>query len=226
MYQNLTEFYKSKEWKRFRAVVIAERTAADGLIYDEYSGRPIIKAYDIVLHHKVPLTIDNVNDPMISLNPDNIMIVSHASHNELHNRFGLHQRRRVFIVHGSPLSGKTTFVQQAKGDRDIVVDIDRLWQAITMEPLYVKNNYLKTNVFEIRNALLDQIRTRTGQWETAWVIGGYPRRGERERLAERLGAELIHIDTDEAECMERLEQDTGRSAAWREYITNYFRDFS
>lgn len=226
MYRTLAEFYKSADWKKFRDIIIAERTAPDGFIYDEYSGQPIIKAYDIVLHHKEPLTFENVNNPMISLNPDNIMIVSHASHNEIHNRFNLYQRQRVYIVHGAPLSGKKTFVQQAKGDRDLVVDIDRLWSAITMEPLYVKNNYLKSNVFEIRNALIDQVRTRTGQWTTAWIIGGYPRRGERERLADRLGAELIHIDTSKAECMDRLAQDTGRGPAWAEYIGNYFDSYN
>lgn len=227
MFTGLTEFYKSQEWKRFREIIIAERTQEDGFVYDEYTGQPIVKAYDIILHHKEPLTIANVNNPAVSLNGDNIMLVSHASHNEIHNRFGLYIPQKVIIVHGAPLSGKTSFVLSNKTDRDIVVDMDRLWSAITLEPLYVKNNYLKSVIFEARNSLIEQIRMRRGQWQTAWVIGSYPRSGERERLADRLGAELLHIDTSQAECMERLYKAGDRDTAlWENYIAEYFKSFS
>lgn len=227
-FTSLQQFYKSKEWQNCIAVTKAERLNEMGLNICEHCGRPIIKAYDCIGHHKEPLTLTNVNNPEISLNPDNIMLLHHSCHNEIHNRFGLYQRQRVVIVHGSPLSGKTSFVQSAKGDRDIVVDLDRLWSAITFEPLYVKNNYLKTNIFEVRNHLLDQIKTRRGQWTTAWVIGSYPKRGERERLAERLGAELIHIDTSKEECLERLAKvtDNRNYSQWEQYIDNYFELFS
>jgi len=228
MFNTLQDFYKSTQWKNCIAVVKAERLNEMGLNICEHCGRAIIKAYDCIGHHKEPLTVMNVNNPEISLNPDNIMLLHHSCHNEIHNRFGLYQRQRVIIVHGSPLSGKTSFVERAKSDRDIVVDLDRLWSAITFEPLYVKNNYLKTNIFEVRNHLLDQIKTRRGQWNTAWVIGSYPKRGERERLAERLGAELIHIDTSKEECLERLAKVTDHRSysQWEEYINNYFETFS
>ena len=224
MFNTLQEFYKSTYWKNCIAVIKAERLNDMGLNICEHCGKPIIKAYDCIGHHKEPLTLMNVNNPEISLNPDNIMMLHHSCHNIIHNRFGLYQRQRVIIVHGSPLSGKTSFVESAKGDRDIVVDLDRLWSAITFEPLYVKNNYLKTNIFEVRNHLLDQIKTRRGQWTTAWVIGSYPKRGERERLAERLGAELIHIDTPKEECLERLAKvtDSREYSQWEQYINDYF----
>lgn len=224
MFNTLQEFYKSTYWKNCIAVIKAERLNDMGLNICEHCGKPIIKAYDCIGHHKEPLTLMNVNNPEISLNPDNVQLLHHSCHNVIHNRFGLYQRQRVIIVHGSPLSGKTSFVESAKGDRDIVVDLDRLWSAITFEPLYVKNNYLKTNIFEVRNHLLDQIKTRRGQWTTAWVIGSYPKRGERERLAERLGAELIHIDTPKEECLERLAKvtDSREYSQWEQYINDYF----
>lgn len=228
MFNTLQDFYKSTQWKNCIAVIKAERLNDMGVNICEHCGRPIIKAYDCIGHHKEPLTLMNVNSPEISLNPDNIMLLHHSCHNEIHNRFGLYQRQRVIIVYGSPLSGKTSFVESAKGDRDIVVDLDRLWSAITFEPLYVKNNYLKTNIFEVRNHLLDQIKTRRGQWSTAWIIGSYPKRGERERLAERLGAELIHIDTPKEECLERLAKVTDHRdySQWEQYIEKYFTELS
>ena len=102
--------------------------------------------------------------------------------------------------------------------------MDSLWQAVTMGERYIKNNYLKANVFGVRDALLDQIKTRRGQWQTAYVIGGYPSRGERERLADRLQAELIHIDTDKETCLRRLHESPGSRdiEAWTGYINKYF----
>lgn len=224
MYTSLTAFYKSREWERLLKVVKAERTNGSGLLLCEYCGQPMVKAYDIIGHHKEPLTMGNVNDPSVSLNPANIQLVHHHCHNKLHDRFGLYQPQRVYIVWGSPLSGKTAYVQRNKTDRDIIVDMDSLWQAVTMNERYVKNNYLKTNVFGIRDALLDQIKTRTGKWQTAYVIGGYPSRGERERLADRLQAELIHIDTDKETCLERLRESSGGRdiEAWTGYINKFF----
>ena len=224
MYTSLTAFYKSKEWEKFLKVIKAERMNESGLLICEYCGQPMVKAYDIIGHHKEPLTMSNVNDSSVSLNPVNVQLVHHRCHNKIHNRFGLYQPQRVYIVWGSPLSGKTTYVKQNKTDRDIVVDMDSLWQAVTMGERYIKNNYLKANVFGVRDALLDQIKTRRGQWQTAYVIGGYPSRGERERLADRLQAELIHIDTDKETCLRRLHESPGERdiEAWAGYIEKYF----
>ena len=227
MYSTLTEFYKSKAWQKCMAVIKAERVNDEGLIICEHCGQPIVRAYDCIGHHKTPLTMANVNNPEISLNPDNIALLHHRCHNEVHNRFGLYIPQKVFIVHGAPLSGKSTFVRENKSDRDIVVDIDVLWQAITFEPMYTKNNYLKSNIFAARDALIDQIRTRKGQWQTAWVIGSYPSRAERERLADRLGAELIHINTGHDECLRRLYAAGDRpETIWKGYIENYFAQWS
>lgn len=223
MFSTLSEFYRSSIWQNCVRSIKAERINPEGFNICEHCGQPIIKKYDCIGHHKEPLTMGNVNDPAVSLNPNNIALLHFSCHNEIHNRFNLYIPQKVFIVYGAPLSGKTTFVQEHKSARDIVVDIDRLWQAITLEPMYVKNNYLKTNVFEVRNNLIEQIRMRQGKWQTAWVIGTYPRSGERERLADRLGAELIHIDTSQAECMERIQ---GRPQEWETYIKDYFKSFS
>ena len=182
MFNSLPQFYNSSEWRGVRAQIIEDRTnKADGVLYCEYSGKPLVKAYDIVAHHKVPLTMENVNDYNISLNPDNIMIVSQNAHNEIHSRFGYTSERKVYLVYGAPLSGKTTFVKNVKGNSDLVVDIDNIWQALTGGKRYVKPNALKANVFAVRDCLLDMIRTRAGKWERAFIIEGGARESDRRR---------------------------------------------
>lgn len=224
MFTSLAQFYNSDLWKDFRSMVIIERTKG-GVLLDEFSGEVITNAYDIVVHHIKPLTLANVNDYSISLNPDNVKIVTHKSHNKIHKRFGYIAERKVYIVWGAPCSGKTTFVNSIKGNSDLVCDMDNIWQCLTGGERYFKPNALKTNAFIIRDALYDSIQTRAGKWERAFVITGK----RDERLRDRLGAEEIHIDTDKATCIERLNNDCNRSAEqktlWQGYIENYFETY-
>lgn len=225
----LQNFYRSDEWRKLRKLIILRRTnKEDGLIYDEITGKPILKAYDIVLHHKIELTPYNVNDASISLNPDNIVIVSHKTHNELHERWGQKQQK-VYIVHGAPLSGKTYFVRETAYRDDLILDLDSIYQCIGNAGRYEKSDRLKANAFGVRDCLLDMVKCRTGSWRNAYVISTEPFAMQRQRMAEKLGAELIHINTDERTCLKRLYLDKGRTtvrAQWEQYIKEYFEKYN
>ena len=89
MFTTLAQFYNSQEWRQLRLLLIAERTnPEDGILYCQHSGDPLLNSFDIVAHHITPLTLQNVNDYAISLNPANILLVSQRAHNEIHARFG------------------------------------------------------------------------------------------------------------------------------------------
>lgn len=230
MFTSLSQFYNSNEWRKFRAGLINDRTnKADGVLYDEHTGKPLLKAYDIVLHHIKPLTMQNVNDFNVSLNPKNIMVVSQKSHNEIHARFGYVAERKVYFVYGAPCSGKTTFVKNVKGNSDLILDMDNVWECITGQR-YSKPNALKTNAFTIRDCLMDMIRTRAGKWERAYVISGGAVKSERERLIASLGAEPIFIKEDKLTCLKRLANDNKRTEEqkkeWTEYINRWFDDYT
>lgn len=174
----------------------------------------------LIGHHKAELTENNVDNVNISLNPDFIEIICLDCHNQEHRRFG-HQKH-VYIVWGSPLSGKTSAVHEMMRYGDIVMDIDRLWSAITMQPEYNKPDNCRFNIFAIRDNLLDQIKTRYGQWYDAYVIGGYPERSERERLVQTLGAELVYCESTRDECLSRC---ANRPSAWTEYVNKWWDKF-
>ncbi len=176
----------------------------------------------LVGHHTEELTEENVNNSNISLNPDLIEIICLDCHNKEHRRFG--HEKKVYIVYGSPLSGKRSAVNQMMRRGDIVVDLDALWQAITFQPIYQKPSNCRFNVFRVRDSLLDQIRTRYGQWYDAYVIGGYPDKYERERLSISLGAELIYVESTKEECLQRLEE-TNRPKEWRDYINDWWERY-
>lgn len=224
----LGNFYQSKEWVKLRKRLIQERENADGLVLCEHCGKPIVRAYDCIAHHKEPLTEDNVNDYSISLNPDNIALVHHKCHNAIHQRWQGFQkghpvyfRQYVYLVYGAPCAGKTTYVNEVANDDDLIVDIDRIWECVCNRDRYHKPSRLKANVFGVRDLLLDQIRTRTGKWRNAYIIGGYPLASDRERLCKLLGATPIYIEATLEQCMARAQTED-----WKQYVADWFASYS
>lgn len=227
-YQILSDFYKSPEWISLRKQLMIQRSSpAKGLVC-EHCHEPILRDIDCIGHHIKELTPLNVNDVNISLSPKNVMLLHHRCHNAIHERFGQATTQRVYIVYGAPLSGKTSFVRSSKGHKDLVLDLDELYQAITLLPAYDKPTELVMNVFRLRDSLLDQIRIRLGKWQNAWIIGGYPLQSERQRLATALGAQLIYVEATEDECLSRLFSDTDKLPfrnEWQKYIHDWFLAF-
>ena len=222
----LQAFYKSHKWETFISNLRAERTNADGFIICEKCGKPILKAYDCIGHHIKELTDSNVDDVTISLNPENIQLLHFKCHNEVHERFGYNgrQQQNVFIVYGAPCSGKRTWVKDNAGNNDLIVDIDRLWAAVRADVCAEneKPNAIKSNVFALRESLIDMIKVRRGKWRNAYIIGGYPLQGERERLMQTVGADkLIHIDTAREVCEARAQ-----SAEMKKYIAEWFERYA
>lgn len=203
MRYDLTTFYKSKEWSRLTQIIRAERLNDDGLNVCEYCGKPIVRSYDCICHHKEHLTEENVNDVMISLNPDNIMLLHHKCHNIIHDKFG-YSKRGIYLVYGSPFAGKRAWVDDVKTDGDLIIDIDSIWQCVSGCNRYTKPNRLRSNVFGIRDRLLDDVKYRRGKWSNAYIIGSYPLVSERERLVKELGAEEIYINSSKGKCLENL----------------------
>jgi hypothetical protein len=151
------------------------------------------------------------------------MLVHHACHNRIHNKLG-NKPKGVYIVYGSPCSGKSTYVQDNADFGDLIVDMDSIWECISGCDRYVKPNRLKDNAFAVRNLLIENIKLRVGSWCNAYLIGGYPFANERERLATQLGAKVIYIDTPKDVCIARLEENPqGRNVSeWRQYIEDWW----
>jgi hypothetical protein len=221
----LQAFYKSRKWENLVKQLRIERATADGFIICEHCGKPILKPYDCIAHHKTELSFANVDDVTVSLNPDNIMLVHFKCHNEIHKRFGYNGRRdikHVYLVYGAPCSGKTTFVKNTAERTDLILDIDRLFSAVRAECCgeWEKPDEIKSNVFAIRDLLMDMIRTRRGSWSNAYVIGGYALQGERERIADFIGADrIVFIDTPKNICMARAAE---KGDIWKMYIDRWF----
>lgn len=79
-----TKFYHSRSWQNTRAFVwdrahgMCERCLEAGET----------KPADVV-HHKIPLSPTNMDDPTISLNPENLIALCHDCHTEVHKKLGI-----------------------------------------------------------------------------------------------------------------------------------------
>lgn len=215
----LENFYKSDEWRGLRAMLMQERTNADGEIICAHCGKPIVKSYDCIGHHKIHLTDENVNDYRISLNPENVELIHFKCHNKEHKRFE-GNRQEVYLVYGSPCSGKTTYVNSVADGDDIIIDVDSLWIAISSNDRLHKSPRLKANVFGLRDCLLEQIKMRVGNWCNAYVIGGYPLRSDRDRLCDSLKATPIFVEESREVCLERAP-----NPMWRGFVEDWFLDY-
>lgn len=60
-------FYKSKAWKGCREAYISKRIVVDGGMCEVCHQR-----MGYIVHHIVPLTPDNIGDPLVTLNHDNL----------------------------------------------------------------------------------------------------------------------------------------------------------
>lgn len=166
-------------------------------------------------HHKVELTLDNIDDVNVTLNPDNIEVLCHDCHNAAHKRFGYAVgAKHVYLVYGSPCAGKTTYVNSVATRNDLIVDLDKIHRAICICGLYDKPDATKRVAFNVRDYLLDEVRTATPRrkWQDSYIIGTYPDRIDRDMFVQDYGAELVHIDTSKEECIKRAYQDIGRSS--------------
>lgn len=216
----LSNFYASKEWRKLRRAIISERLLRDGDIYCSFCGKPILNSWDIIAHHKEYLTEQNVNDLNVSLNPENIDLVHHVCHSRIHEKF-IRPNKKVYVVFGSPSSGKTTYINSIAEKDDLIIDIDRIFECINN----YRSNKVFSNVMKIYNDLLDTVETRNGQWKTAYVVIANCR--SVERLYSRLGAELIYVDTDKETCLRQAEEKIKKyGEPYKKAIDDFFNEWT
>lgn len=88
-------FYKSKAWQHCRS---AYAKSVGGLC-EKCLKRGLVKPGDIV-HHKVKLTPDNINDPAVALSWDNLELLCRDCHAKAHGsvkRYNVDEMGRVTV---------------------------------------------------------------------------------------------------------------------------------
>lgn len=133
----------------------------------------------------------------------------------------------VYIVWGSPASGKSTLVSERMTPGDLVVDLDNIKQAISLQPTFDASDGILKIALSLRDYLYELIAARAVDCPHVWIIATLPRRAEREELAAKLDAELIHCPADYHECIRRAGEDNSRrdKTLQRAMIDKYFEQY-
>ena len=234
------KIYNSKKWKKCRKY-----------IYDKYyglcadCGKPGLE-----VHHDQYLTPDNINDPDIVYGEWNLILLCRDCHfarrpmrkQAIDNDYyfdedgNMCQKEieavaidaKVYIVYGSPGSGKSRHVKDHMVVGDMVVDLDLIAQSIGLQGKTETPLGLLDTVISIREHMYGMIAQRNVKCESVWVIAGLPKRYERDELSKRLRADdLIFMDVSKDECIERAMNDKERTDKDKQYqiIYRWFNEF-
>lgn len=113
----------------------------------------------------------------------------------------------VYLIYGSPCSGKTTYVKEHFKAGDIVCDVDRLYAALCFNEEHKEELYAQEVAKELNKSLLDIVRDRIGHWKNAYVVSLANTPEKLQKAMERVNADqAIYIDTPYEVCMERAKE--------------------
>lgn len=89
------QFYKGKPWQACRDSFVKYRLPIDGGLCEMCH-----EQLGYIVHHRIELTPENINDPNITLAFGNLQYVCLECHNRHHGRFTSAGRRCVFDANG------------------------------------------------------------------------------------------------------------------------------
>ena len=75
----IERFYTTTAWRKCRAAVLEENCGLCQVCMSKGLIEPAVH-----VHHKVPLTPDNIDDPRITLDSSNLMALCEECHAEMH----------------------------------------------------------------------------------------------------------------------------------------------
>lgn len=232
------KFYASKDWKACRKAYYSLRHGICERCGD--LGEEV--------HHIKPITPLNINDPEITLNFGNLMLLCKDCHFQIHEKRkkagkpvreselrcmfdengNVLPKGNVVVVWGSPASGKSTYVREHMKHMDIKVDLDEMFRCFTGITAQDTDNTLTGDylafIIAVQESVYRLVENKTGGFATAWIITSQPNKTKREELIKRFNAETVHIETTVEESLKRMEADEKRQnkEQQRKVIIKYF----
>ena len=137
--------------------------------------------------------------------------MSEEAYKELLRNLTKTARNKVYLIVGSPGSGKTSLVQRIKKDNDLVFDFDLICAALNGSSELHKNHSVFMGLaMKIREVVYEEI-SKGGKWDRAYVITSSSDRQDVDRLSKMLNAEAVVMDTSRDVCLERVKNDKTRT---------------
>lgn len=127
----------------------------------------------------------------------------------------------VYLVYGSPCSGKSTYVREHAKDGDVICDVDLIFEAISTRDAHDSDLYVHEIALELRKRLLDIIHDREMKFGNAWVISTANTLGKLRNIERWIDPdEIIFIDTPKDVCLKRADE---RPKYFKDVIEIWFK---
>ena len=94
------KFYNSTRWRKCAKAFAQSKLFICEMCHNQTSEK-IDGDQRYIVHHKVPLTPNNIDDPYITCGWDNLMLLCIECHNKIHSK----ERRRMLIDDNGNLIG-------------------------------------------------------------------------------------------------------------------------
>ena len=108
----------------------------------------------------------------------------------------------IHVICGPPCAGKSTYIRERASPGEIVIDFDRIAEAIGASTSHQAHGKVWEAAQAARSALIDFTLESA---DTAWIIDSLPSDNSRKRY-ETAGAEFTVLDPGIDVCMERAEE--------------------
>jgi hypothetical protein len=117
------------------------------------------------------------------------------------------------LVCGPPASGKTSYVAERAGQRDLVLDLDKIASVLAGSSMHGWGPEWLGPALRRRNELLGDLARKPPKWPAAWLILTEPKSADRDWWARKLRPKaIVVLETSDAECWRRIAADPERTA--------------
>jgi predicted kinase len=130
----------------------------------------------------------------------------------------------VVLVTGAPASGKTTYVYENAEPGDVIVDLDRLSEALGSPRDHDHDQHITSLALAAWDGVLARLKSGRHECPKVWVVRCAAKPAERTELARSLGVtKTIVMDTPPDEAKARA-QAAGRPERYAALIDDWWVD--
>lgn len=209
------EVYNSTRWRKLREEVLYENPFC---VRCEEMG---ILEPATVCDHALPIEQGGA-----IWDRNNLQGLCESCHNSKSGKEAHNKYTKVTVITGAPCSGKTTLVKQIVKHGDLVIDIDKIFEALSFQDLYEKDKTLIGIVLDVRDFILNKLK-QPNKVKQCYLITTANNKDKLRRLTQGLNVVDIKVmNVDKTTCEKRLQADTERNDKYvhQSNIDRYFGD--